>query len=101
MGETWGLVANEALLAERRVVLSKHVGCSADFQELASVRVFDGSRDGLVRALNDLPQPESTNGQREFMRRYSVEAAAQGIAKAMGITFAHAQGTGTPQLISA
>jgi len=85
MGETWGLVANEALLAERRLILSRHVGCHADFQQLPSVRVFDGSlSDFMSVLLRELPAAETTQGQREFMRRYSIEAAAQGIARAMG-----------------
>jgi glycosyltransferase involved in cell wall biosynthesis len=85
MGETWGLVANEALLAERRVVLSRHVGCQADFRVLPGVKVFDGTTDGLVRALRQLPSPSSVNNQRSFMRRYSISSAAWGIAKAMGL----------------
>lgn len=85
MGETWGLVANEALLAERRVIVSKHVGCHADFKSLLSVRVFDGSILDFLEALRSLPPVESTFGQREFMKRYSIEAAAEGIARAMGV----------------
>ncbi|MBI1840574.1 MAG: glycosyltransferase family 4 protein [Verrucomicrobia bacterium] len=84
-GETWGLVANEALLAGKRVILSRHAGCHADFCALPSVRVFDGSVGGLAACLASLPPPESTRGQRDFMLRYSVEAAATGIAAALGI----------------
>jgi glycosyltransferase involved in cell wall biosynthesis len=83
MGETWGLVVNEALLAGCRVIVSQHAGCHADFASLPSVRVFDGSVEGFVYALRKLPAADSTAGQREFMRRYSVEAAAEGIAQAM------------------
>ncbi|HEX4644789.1 MAG TPA: glycosyltransferase family 4 protein [Verrucomicrobiae bacterium] len=85
MGETWGLVANEGLLAECRVVLSRHVGCQADFKVLPGVKVFDGSTDGLVRALRQLPPSSSVANQRNFMRRYSIDSAAQGIARAMGL----------------
>ena len=84
-GETWGLVANEALLAEKRVILSKHVGCHADFAVLPSVQVFDGTVKGLAECFSTLPPTESTRGQRDFMVRYSVEAAATGIAQALGI----------------
>jgi hypothetical protein len=79
------LVANEALLAERRVVLSRHVGCQADFRVLPGVKVFDGSTDGLVRALRQLPPLSSVTNQRSFMRRYSISSAARGIARAMGL----------------
>lgn len=83
MGETWGLVVNEALLAGCRVLVSQHAGCHADFASLPSVRVFDGSVEGFVYALRKLPAADSTVGQRDFMRRYSIEAAAEGIAHAM------------------
>ena len=83
MGETWGLVVNEALLAERRVIVSKHVGCHVEFESLPSVKVFDGSVDDLLRTLRDPPDPGSTQGQRKFMEKYSVAAAARGIAQAM------------------
>jgi glycosyltransferase involved in cell wall biosynthesis len=83
MGETWGLVVNEALLADRRAILSKNVGCAADFSALPSVTVFDASVGGLVEALRSLPNRPMTNGQRDFMSKYSVRAAAEGILKAM------------------
>jgi glycosyltransferase involved in cell wall biosynthesis len=82
-GETWGLVVNEALQAERRVIVSRHVGCQADFRELPAVRVFDGSREELARVLTSLPAPGSTDGLSEFMKRYSIQAAAAGIVQAM------------------
>ena len=85
MGETWGLVVNEALLAERRVIVSKFAGCHADFAEAPGVTVFDGSVDGLVEALRHLPPVPQQAAQREFMCRYSVTAAAEGIATAMGL----------------
>lgn len=79
MGETWGLVVNEALLAERRVVISQFVGCSAEFKDLPSVKVFDGTTIGLAGVLRCLPAPESVKGQRQFMKSYSVVSAAEGI----------------------
>jgi glycosyltransferase involved in cell wall biosynthesis len=85
MGETWGLVANEALLAGCRVILSRHVGCQADFRVLPGVKVFDGTTDGLVRALRQLPSLSSVTNQRSFMRLYSISSAARGIARAMGL----------------
>lgn len=85
MGETWGLVANEALLAERRLILSRHAGCHADFMHLPSVRVFDGSRQGLIESLRSLPAEASAQGARHFLRAYSVAAAAEGIAAALNL----------------
>jgi glycosyltransferase involved in cell wall biosynthesis len=85
LGETWGLVVNEALMAGRRVIVSRHAGCHADFREFPGVKVFDGSRRGLVAALRDLsPDPRNVDYQK-FMERYSIRAAARGIAAAMGL----------------
>jgi glycosyltransferase involved in cell wall biosynthesis len=84
-GETWGLVANEALLAEKRVILSKHVGCHADFQSFPGMSVFDGTLNGLVSALRGHFNAVDPCGQRHLMKHYSVDAAAMGIAKAMGV----------------
>jgi glycosyltransferase involved in cell wall biosynthesis len=84
MGETWGLVVNEALLAERRVIVSQFAGCHADFAQAPGVRVFDGTTEGLTAALRQLLPTPPRGVQREFMRHYSVSAAAEGIASAMG-----------------
>jgi glycosyltransferase involved in cell wall biosynthesis len=84
MGETWGLVVNEALLAGLKVIISRNVGCHADFQEAPGVLVFDGSVGELKTSLRRLPQVASGQGPREFMCQYSVRAAAEGIARAMG-----------------
>jgi glycosyltransferase involved in cell wall biosynthesis len=85
MGETWGLVVNEALMAGRSAIISRHVGCHADFKELPAVSVFDGSRDSLIKALRNVPKNFCVVAQQEFMRRYSIRAAAAGIAAAMRI----------------
>jgi len=83
MGETWGLVVNEALFAGRRVIVSRFAGCSADFKDAPGVTVFNGSIDGLIEALVSLQPCPPRGSQREFMRQYSVVAAAKGIASAM------------------
>jgi glycosyltransferase involved in cell wall biosynthesis len=85
LGETWGLVVNEALLAGLRVIVSRHVGCHADFGWLPAVRVFDGSTPGLLEALRSQPPASAAAQSRDFLRWYSVEAAAAGIAEAMGL----------------
>ena len=46
MGETWGLVVNEALQAGCSVIVSDAVGCHADFKDWERVRVFsDGNTE--------------------------------------------------------
>lgn len=83
MGETWGLVVNEAMLAERRVIISRFAGCHADFGAAPGVSIFDGSVDGLADALLNLAPAPVQGRQRRFMERYSIRAAAEGIATAM------------------
>ena len=85
MGETWGLVVNEALSARRRVIVSRFAGCSADFVEAPGVTVFDGSVKGLAEALQNIPRVPPAEALNAFMQRYSVRAAAEGIASAMGM----------------
>src|SRR5581483_4379064 len=92
MGETWGLVVNEALLAGCGVIVSRHAGCHADFEVLPSVRVFDGSCDALVRVLRGQPPVAIGARQKEFMRNYSIHAAADGIARAMASTAGSGRG---------
>ena len=41
LGETWGLVCNEALECGCSLLVSMFVGCSEDFQHLKRVQVFD------------------------------------------------------------
>ena len=41
MGETWGLVANEAMQAGCGVIVSDAVGCSEDFKSWERFRVFN------------------------------------------------------------
>jgi glycosyltransferase involved in cell wall biosynthesis len=84
MGETCGLVVNEALLAGLRVIVSNHAGCHADFGQAPGVQVFDGSAEHLAEALQRLPRKKGSGElTREFMKDYSVRAAAEGIAQAM------------------
>jgi Glycosyltransferase len=85
MGETWGLVVNEALLAGLRVIVSRHVGCHADFQTLSGFKVFDGTAVGLADAIREMPALFPAARRSDFLRSYSVEAAAIGIAQAMGL----------------
>jgi glycosyltransferase involved in cell wall biosynthesis len=85
MGETWGLVVNEALLAGLRVIVSRHVGCHADFEHLPGFKVFDGTAAGLAESIREMPPLFPAARRSDFLRSYSVEAAAKGIAKAMGL----------------
>mgnify|MGYP000535314005 CR=1 FL=1 len=93
MGETWGLVVNEALQAGCSVALSDAVGCVPEFATLRHCRVFpDNDAVALASALSALADnpPSNRCWARDFMRDYSTEAAAAAIADA--IDGAHAAG---------
>lgn len=81
-GETWGLIANEALHAGCGVVLSDAVGSSRDFSGLERVRIFsEGNGRALEEAIVSLAgQPRNFDWAKQPMANYSIEAAAAAIA---------------------
>ena len=81
MGETWGLVVNEALQAGCAVVMTETVGSCREFEDLERVRVIRQGdvRPGKVsRELSAFPR--SFQWAQERMKAYSVEVAAEAIA---------------------
>lgn len=85
MGETWGLVVNEALLAGCGVVVSEAVGCAVEFSHLSRmhvVRVGDAqaAADALARQLET---PRDFDWARQALELYSVSRAAAGVAALM------------------
>jgi glycosyltransferase involved in cell wall biosynthesis len=78
MGETWGLVANEAMQAGCGVIVSDAVGCSADFGGLERFRIFkDGDPVSLAKDVIALTQFERDfNWAAQNLKQYSVEATA-------------------------
>ncbi len=93
MGETWGLVANEALQAGCSVVVSEAVGCHSDFKEWERFRTIAvGDADALATALIELAaEPRGFHWADELLADYSVEAAARSIYQA--VTSLHPSGT--------
>jgi glycosyltransferase involved in cell wall biosynthesis len=85
MGETWGLVVNEALQAGCNVVVSDAVGCSADFGGWPRVRVIpEGSSAALAVALDSLMSfPRDFHWAEDGLQSYSIESAAQALANAL------------------
>jgi glycosyltransferase involved in cell wall biosynthesis len=82
MGETWGLVVNEALEAGCGVVVSDAVGCRSDFGHLERFRVIPvGDADALASSIAELGRmPRDFLWCQDFMEGYSVESAAKAIA---------------------
>ena len=88
-GETWGLVANEALQAGCAVVLSEAVGSSREFGSWKRVRTIPvGNAAALAEALESLAVfPREFCWARPGMKAYSVAAAARGLASAIKTSF--------------
>lgn len=82
MGETWGLVINEALQAGCGVIVSDAVGCSRNFGSWERVRAIPvGDAPALANAIVELAAfPRDFEWADEAMTAYSIEAAAKAIA---------------------
>jgi len=82
MGETWGLVVNEALHAGCAVAVSDAVGCGAEFGHLERCRVFRATdAQACAQAILELSRlPRNFTWAAEVMRAYSVTVAAKAIA---------------------
>lgn len=82
MGETWGLVVNEALQAGCRVIVSNAVGCHAEFSHLEGFRVIpEGDVESMVESLNDLAAlTHNFDWAVETMDRYTIDSATKPIA---------------------
>lgn len=87
MGETWGLVANEAMQSGCGVIVSDAVGSSADFNSWERFRVFkEGDAKDLAKAVTRLASYErSFDWAGEGMANYSIEAIATAILKTENI----------------
>lgn len=84
MGETWGLVVNEALQAGCSVAISDAVGCGEDFGFLKQVKIFPtNDPQELAESIKALSFfPRSFDWAASFLENYSVKAAAEAISQA-------------------
>lgn len=81
MGETWGLVSNEAMQAGCGVVVSNAVGCNADFRSWPRFRVFPESnaREIAISILDLSADERDFNWAKELLEGYTIEATAAAI----------------------
>lgn len=81
LGETWGLVVNEALQAGCAAVVSDAVGCAEEFKTWERVRVFpEGDAAGLAAHVTELSaRSRDFDWCREQLSDYSIEAAARAL----------------------
>ena len=82
MGETWGLVVNEALHAGCGVIVSEAVGSHREFGTWERVRVIkEGDAAACAAAIETLAKfPRSFDWCEKAMEQYTVRAAAAAIA---------------------
>jgi len=92
--ETWGLVVNEALHHGLPCVVSESVGCAPDLVEsgmtgeVAETGSVASLAAALERALALVGNAHVRNRCRERVGRYTIEAAAKGIAHAFRASIA-------------
>lgn len=81
LGETWGLVVNEALNAGCAVAITDGVGCYVEFGDLPRVRVSPTENaKALAQSFGELLVLERNFGwASERMKGYSTEAAAEAL----------------------
>ena len=86
MGETWGLVVNEALHAGCGVIVTDAVGSHREFGAWERVRVIrERDAQGCAQAMEELARfPRSFDWCAKAMEPYSVPAAATAIADRLG-----------------
>lgn len=96
MGETWGLVVNEALQCGCSAIVSTAVGCGAEFKHLKRFRIFEeGSASGLAKMVESLADEErSFTWASSELAAYSLDNAALSIAQEMGAPSLSAQSNG-------
>ncbi len=85
LGETWGLVVNEALHAGCSVIVTDAVGSHREFGAWERVRVIkERDAHACARAMEELATyPRSFDWCAGDMKQYSVQAAAQAIASSL------------------
>lgn len=85
MGETWGLVTNEAMQSGAGVIVSDAVGSSADFADWERFRVFkEADPRELATAIQALARFErSFNWAAKGLQNYTVTTTADALLKAL------------------
>jgi glycosyltransferase involved in cell wall biosynthesis len=81
MGETWGLVANEAMQGGCGVIVSDAVGSGEDFKTWERFRVFkEPNASKLANCVAQLAQfPRDFNWAHEKLEKYSLRATAESL----------------------
>ena len=83
MGETWGLVANEAMQAGCGVIVSDAVGSGEDFKTWERFRIFkEANAKELAKYVAELAEfPRDYNWAQKKLEDYSLRATARSLGK--------------------
>jgi glycosyltransferase involved in cell wall biosynthesis len=86
MGETWGLVTNEAMQSGAAVIVSDAVGSSVDFKSWERFRVFkEGDARELASSVESLEKfDRSFDWATKGLQNYTVHKTADAFEKALG-----------------
>lgn len=87
MGETWGLVANEAMQAGCSVIVSNSVGSSANFKDWEQFRVFnEGDAKDLAKHISNLSvYKRSFDWAEDGLKEYSIEKISDAFIQEMKV----------------
>lgn len=80
MGETWGLVVNEAMQAGCSIAVSDAAGCHADFDGWERLKVFPtGDAQGAAKAVTAISEFSRSFdwAQEKLSKDYSIQATAK------------------------
>jgi glycosyltransferase involved in cell wall biosynthesis len=93
MGETWGLVANEAMQAGCSVIVSDAVGCSVDFKEWERFRVFkeNDAADLAINVVSLSKMKINFDWASEKLKEYTIQSAAQSLASELLCNYTSSQ----------
>jgi glycosyltransferase involved in cell wall biosynthesis len=85
MGETWGLVTNEAMQSGAGVIVSDAVGSSVDFAEWERFRVFkEGDPKAMAIAVQELANfKRDYNWASKGLKNYTVATTADALSNAL------------------
>ena len=93
VGETWGMVVNEAMTCGRPAVVSDRVGCGPDLvEEHETGLIFPHGNVGALSsamvnvAANPAQSAEMGRKAQTRLKKYSVQAAVQGVLHALQTT---------------
>ncbi len=84
-GETWGLVANEAMQAGCSVVVSNAVGSGENFKDWERFRIFqEGDATDLANKITELSQFERNfEWANKLLENYSIQSSADSFIEEM------------------